>query len=361
MKKFMKFVMNMNSVVLAIVSLALAVLISGVIMALCGYNPFEAFGAILVGAFGGKRAVLQTMTQATPLIFTGLAYSFARKASLINLGIEGQLYVGAMVAAMVGVMDFGMPMAIHLPLALGAGILAGGLFAGLVGFLKVKFGSNEVIATIMLNKVATCLVAYLVNYHFLAEGSGTAQTEKVLETAMLPRLFAKYQLTIAIIIAVGACILVKYFFDKTVVGYEIRAVGQNQLAAETAGIKAGKIMILTMFISGAIGGLAGAAHVLGVDRRLMVGFSPGYGFDGIAVSALAAENPVGVILSGIVFGALRAGSMVLNRTTSIPTEFTNVIQALVVLFVAAPLLVKEILGVNLMKKLEAGKEEVDHE
>jgi len=223
---------------------------------------------------------------------------------------------------------------------------AGGLYAGLVGVLKVKFGSNEVIATVMLNSIATYLVDYLLNGPMLAENSSVAQTERVLETAQLPRIFQQYQLTIAILLAVAACILVKLFMDRTALGYEIRAVGLNPDAAETAGISKAKVTIVALCISGCIASLARASHVLGVDRRLINGFSNDYGFSGISVAALAADSPVGVIFAGIVFGALRAGTMELNRTTSIPVEFVNVIQAMVVILVAAPLLVKELKRLN---------------
>lgn len=351
----LKRISSTNTAVLSLISLVFAILVSGIIMALFGYNPLDAFRAILLGAFGDQRAMAQTLSQATPLIFTGLAFTFAKKANLINLGIEGQLHLGAIGAALVGAMDLGLPMIIHLPLALLAGILAGGLYAGLVGLLKVKFGSNEVIATIMLNTIAINFTSYLVNYPFKIEGA-VAQTERVVEAAMLPRIIQKYQLTIAIFIAIGACILVKYFIDRTTMGYEIKSVGLNPIAAETAGINISKIMVISMLISGAIAGLAGAGQALGVDRRFIEGFSPGYGFDGIAVAALAADSPIAVIFSGIIFGALRAGAMVLNRTTNIPTEFTSVIQALVVIFVAAPLFVKEIMGLTGRKKPRRGEE-----
>ena len=315
--------LKMDGPLLSVISLLIAIVISGIIMALCGYNPIEAFGAILAGSFGSQRAIVQTLTQATPLIFTGLAFTFAKKASLINLGAEGQLYMGALASAVVGITDLGLPIFLHLPLAIAAGMVAGGLYAGLVGLLKVKFGSNEVIATMMLNSIATYLVDYLLNGPLLAKDSSVAQTERVLETAQLPRIFQQYQLTIAIILAVVVCILVKLFMDRTALGYE-----------------------MAMCISGCIAGLAGASHVLGVDRRLINGFSNDYGFSGISVAALAADSPIGVILAGIVFGALRAGTMELNRTTSIPVEFVNVIQAMVVILVAAPLLVKELRRLN---------------
>ena len=203
-KRALSGLLKLDGPLLSILSLLIAIVISGVIMAVCGYNPIEAFGAILAGSFGSQRAIVQTLTQATPLIFTGLAFAFAKKASLINLGAEGQLYMGALASAAVGMLDLGLPMALHLPLAVAAGMAAGGLYAGLVGVLKVKFGSNEVIATVMLNSIATYLVDYLLNGPMLAENSSVAQTERVLETAQLPRIFQQYQLTIAILLAVAA-------------------------------------------------------------------------------------------------------------------------------------------------------------
>lgn len=327
---------------MSVLALLLAILVGGLIIFLCGYNPFEAFGAIMIGAFGSTRAIAQTFIQATPLIFTGLAFTAAKKASLINLGIEGQLQMGAMMAAVIGIMPVGLPGGIWIIIALAGAAMAGALYAGLVGFLKVRFNSNEVIATIMLNTVALNVVSYLVNYPLKAEGS-LAQSEKIAEVLFLPRIFPKYQLTIAIFIAILACFLFKYFQEKTVLGYEIGCVGLNIQAAKTAGIPVGRMMIIAMGISGAIAGIAGGCLVLGVNHRFVDGFSPGYGFDGIAVAALASDKPAGVIVAGIVFGALRAGSMYLNRTTNVPTEFINVIQACVIIFVAAPLLVKEIL------------------
>ena len=345
----MKYREKIKGMVLPAVSLMLAVLASGAVMALCGYNPFEAFGAILTGAFKSKSGLAQTFTQATPLIFTGLAFTLAKKTTLINLGVEGQLLFGAMAAAVVGTIDLGLPGVIHLPLVLLCGMLAGGIFAALVGLLKVKFGSNEVIATIMLNEIAALLCSYLVNGPLKAEGA-VSQTEKILKTAYIPKLVPKYPLTFAVFLAIAACILVKFFMERTVKGYEIRCVGMNGKAAETAGIPVGKMMVTAMLISGAIAGLAGGCHVAGVDHRFIENFSPGYGFDGIAVAALAGENPVGVIFAGIIFGALRSGAMVLNRTTSIPIDFINVIQALVVILVAAPLLVKEIISAGKRNK-----------
>lgn len=354
MKNLKTKFMEASTLKLSLASFAMAILASTVVMLLCGYNPVSAFVAIFQGAFVGKRAIFQTFTQATPLIFTGLAFTVAKRANLINLGVEGQMYIGALATVLLGIMDLGLPQIIHLPLAIVGGMFAGGAYAALVGFLKVRFGSNEVIATIMLNSIAIYFVEYMLNGPLQEEGASVAQTVRVQESAMLPRLDSSYQLSIAIFLAVLSCIFIKYFMDKSVVGYEIRCVGRNQVAAETAGIHSGRILIVAMFISGAIAGMAGASHVLGVDRRLTVGFSPGYGFDGIAVAALAGDSPIAVIVAGIIFGALSAGSMVLATSTKIPTDFVDVIQALVVIFVAAPLLVREISKAMPRKKKEEG-------
>lgn len=334
---------------MSLTALFLALILGGVIMFICGYNPLAAYGAILQGAFGGTKAVSQTLVQATPLIFAGLAYTVAARANMINLGIEGQLYIGALGTSMFALLPLHLPPLLWIPLSLLCGMVFGGLYAGLVGFMKVRFGSNEVIATMMLNTIAVNFVEYAVNYPLKEQGKSIAQTAKFAQATWLPKIVDKTQLTIAVLIAVGACILIKLLFDRTVIGYEIKCVGQSLKASETAGIRIGRVVIVSMLISGAIAGLLGGTHVIGVDRRLIAGFSSGYGFDGIAVAALAADSPVAVIFAGIIFGALRAGSMVLNRTTGVPTEFIDVIQALIILLVAAPLLVKEILRLKQRK------------
>lgn len=334
---------SQNIFFMSLIAFFIALAVSAVIIGLSGYNPFSAYAAIFGGAFGSLRAVTQTFTQATPLIFTGLAFALARQAGLINIGVEGQLQIGALFSVIIATLDLGLPKLVHVPLVLLAGMLGGALYAGLVAFMKVRFGSNEVISTIMLNTIATFFVDYMLNGPIGEPGSGVAQTKRVAESAELTKLFPKYQLTIAIFLAVILCVFIQYMMKRSVLGYRIRVIGLNNIAAETAGINYGKVVIMTMLMSGAIAGLAGACHVAGVDRRLISGFSPGYGFDGIAVSALASDIPVGVIFSGIVFGALRAGAMVLNRTAKVPTDFVAVIQALVVIFVAAPLLIRKLI------------------
>lgn len=321
-----------------ICSFVLVLLLSGILLAACGYNPIQVFLLIGQGAFGSPGAVIQTFIQTTPLIFSGLAYIVASKAGMFNLGMEGQIYMGGIASAVVGGLDLGLPSLIHIFLTLLAGCVAGGLYGALAGAMKVKFGANEVISTLMLNFVAINFTGYLVNYPLKADGP-VAQTENVMPSALLPKLFGRYQLSIAILIAIAVAVIIKMFIEHTTTGYEIRIVGSNMSAAETAGIPIHKILVLGMFLSGMIAGLGGACHITGVDRRFVDGFSNGYGFDGIAVAALALSKPAMVLPAALIFGILRAGALRLNMTMNLPTDFVSVIQGLVIILVAAPMLI----------------------
>lgn len=345
MNKQLVKLLDSSSVVISVVSFLLAIITSGLIMFLCGYNPFYAYGVIFEGSLGNFKAITNTLIQATPLILTGLAFMIAKKATLINLGVEGQLYCGALVSAIVGMTPLGLPSFLHLILTIVSGVIAGGLAGALIGFLKVRFGSNEVITTTMINFIIINFCDYLVNYPLKAEGA-VAQTNLMLPGTLLGKIIPGYQITYAIVIAIVVALVIKFILDKTKFGYEIKVVGLNMTAAETAGISVKKVMLLGMSLSGCIAGLAGATHVMSVGKRFISGFSPGYGFSGISVAALATDSPIGIIVAGIIFGALKTGSMYLNMTSRIPTEFVSVIQALVVIFVSAPLLIKGLLGLR---------------
>ncbi len=343
---------NSQNILYPVLALILALFVSAIVMLLSGYNPLVAYSVILKGAFLSKKAIANTLVQATPLIFTGLAYMIGKKATIINLGVEGQLYIGAFCGALVGSMNLHLPLALHVLLVMLVGMICGGLSGVFIGWLKVRFGSNEVITTMMMNFIIINFTSYLATYPLKAEGA-TAQTEKMLPTALLPKLLQGTQLTWGIFFCVLIAILMKFFIDRTKKGYEIKAVGLNKLAAETAGINIKKIILLAMFISGAIAGLGGAVQMMSVNRRFVVGFSADYGFSGIAVAALANESPIGVILSGIIFGLLQNGANYLNMTSRIPTEFVSVIQALVVIFVSAPILIGNLFPWIKGKKMEA--------
>lgn len=326
---------SVTDVFIAFIAVVAALLVGAVIMYIAGSSPYEAYKALFVGAFGGTYNIAQTLTRTTPLIFTGLTVAFAFRCGLFNIGGEGQLLIGGMTAAVVGVSFTGLPWFVHLPLALGAGAAAGGVWSLVPSVLKAKVGAHEVITTIMMNYISIYLCSYLANYPFKAEG-WIAQTDMVQPSAQLPKLVANTQLTAALFLALACVVLVYYILYKTTLGYEIRSVGLSPTAAEYGGISVKKSIVIAMFISGMLAGLGGSGEVLGLHKRFIFGFSPGYGFDGIAVAVLGRNHPVGVLLGALLFGALRNGGMLMKQMTNVPTDLVVAIQGIVILFVAAP-------------------------
>jgi simple sugar transport system permease protein len=325
-----------------LIAILMAFVVGAGVLLATGYNPIDAYAAMLQGAFGNIFRVGQTLTQATPIIFTALAFLFSFKSGLFNIGAEGQFLVGAFASAIVGISFQNLPAPLHIFLALIAGAVTGGLWGLIPGVLKTRFGAHEVITTMMLSYVALYLTSYMVNYPFKAPG-WVAQTIMIAESARLPRLLQGAQLSASIILALALVALTRFILQKTILGYEIRATGLNPSAAENAGIGVKRGMILALVISGAFAGLGGAGEIMGVHRRFIDGFSPGYGWDGLAVALVGGLNPVGALLAAILFGALRSGGMIMTRATGVPLDIVFLLQALVILFVAAPALIRAIL------------------
>jgi simple sugar transport system ATP-binding protein len=324
-------------------ALLFSIALGALILRLSGYHPLECYRLIFGISLGTVKGFALSLSQATPLMFTGLSFAIAYRVRMINTGAEGQLYVGAMAAAIVGGY-LSLPRFIHLPAAVLAAFMAGGMAAFFVAFLKVKFGASEIILTLMLNSILILVTGYLANAPLKPADSAISQTRMIESTARLNRLIPQTQLTTAIILAVLIAVVLQFVLSRSAYGYEIKVTGLNLKAALTAGIRVNRVYLSTFFISGAIAGLGGAAMALGVNYRFIAGFSANLGFAGISVAALAAYNPVTVILTAFLFGVLKAGAITLNRTTPIPVEFVDVIQVLVVIFVAAPMLIRAILG-----------------
>ena len=331
-----------RDVLVPVLSVVLALLAGSVFILIVGENPITAYGVLFRESFGSVRNIASTLQRATPLVFTGLAVAFAFRCGLFNIGAEGQLYVGAMVAAIIGVSLSGLPRLIHLPLAVVAGMLAGGLWAFVPGILKAKLGVHEVINTIMMNFIAFFLTDYLVTGPFHG-GRWAPETDRVADTAALARLFPPTRLNGGIILALGAIAVIYVILWKTKIGYEIRAVGLNPTAAEYGGISVSRNMVLAMVLSGACASLAGVEQVLGVHGRFIQRFSPDLGFVGIAVALLGKNHPVGVLLAAILFGALRTGGAAMDRLTDVPRELIVIIQAMIIMFVAAEELTRSLL------------------
>ncbi len=316
-------------------------LIAAAVILITGGNPLEAYSAMADGAFGSTVSLFRTLAKATPLLFTGLAVALALRAGLFNIGAEGQLVVGGLAAAWVGFSLKGLPLLVHLPLAIAAAALAGGLWAMIPGILKAWRGTHEVIVTIMMNYIAFELTHYLVNNVLRDRTSGATATPMVLPSARLVSaadlnpLYSGTNLSAGLILAVIAAVGVAFLFRRTALGFEIRAVGSGAEAARANGIPVGRTLVTAMTLSGMLAGMAGAVEVLGVHRRFLDAFSPGYGFDSIAVALLGGMNALGVTLAAILFGGLNSGALNMELITETPRQISGIVQAVVILAVAA--------------------------
>ncbi|MCP4415792.1 MAG: ABC transporter permease [Chloroflexi bacterium] len=317
----------------------LAGIIGSIILWLSGANPWEAYTALYQGAFGDAEALGRTLEKATPLILGGLAVAFAFKAGLFNIGGQGQLLLGAIIAGAVGFSLTSLPTIIHLPLALFIGSLMGALFAAIAGALRTYTGAHEVITTIMLNFVAINITDYLADGPWKAEGI-VARTPAIQETAVIP---VWGSVPVGFYIAVIVSIIIWFLLFRTTLGFEIRTAGLNPNAAEYAGIKVARIIILTMAISGFLAGLGGAIETLGVVGRFQPGFNAGLGFDGITIALLARTHPLGVIPAALLVGAMQAGSSQMQFDADVAPQIIDVIQALILFFVSADVIVRWII------------------
>lgn len=293
----------------------------------------------------GIRPLTETLTFATPLIVSGLGVALAFRVGLFNIGGQGQILIAAAASAWVG-FSFDLPPVVHLVLAVVAGIVGGAVWAGIVGALKARTGAHEVIVTIMLNYIAFYLVAYMLRTQGLlqAPGSNNPKAPPVHANAVFPPLFgAQYNLTWAFVVVIGATVFVWWLINRSSLGFRFRAVGENPNAARVAGINVKNIYVYAMLIAGGLVGIAGASQALGVfPQGISSGVDAGIGFDAITVALLGRSRPWGVFIAGLLFGALKAGGYTIQAANDIPIDIVLVVQSLIVLFVAAPPLVRAI-------------------
>jgi general nucleoside transport system permease protein len=303
-----------------------------------------AYGALFSGAFGSASAVSETIVAATPLILAGLGVALGFRAGLFNIGAEGQVIAGGLAAGFVGFWLVGLPVVVHLPLAVLVGLAAGAAWGFIPGILKARTGAHEVITTIMLNYVAAYLALYLLSTSvFRRPGRTDPISEPVEASARLPHLAGQdLRLHAGILVALLGAVAVAWLLGRSTWGFELRVAGANPSAAQTAGISVARATVLAMSLSGALAGLAGTNQVLGVQYTLAPGFSGGIGFEAITVALLGRANPFGVVVAALLFGALRAGGLQMQAVTGTPIDIVLVIQSLIVIFVAAPALVRAI-------------------
>jgi ABC-type uncharacterized transport system permease subunit len=330
----------LKSIFRPLLALLLAFLIAAILIAITCGEPFprsletvrEAFSALFSGAFGSTNGLLRTLAKATPLLFSGLAVAVALRAGLFNIGAEGQLLIGGLCSAWVGYAVQGLPLFLHLPLAMAAGALAGALWAFVPGILKAWRGTHEVIVTIMMNYIAIHLTHWLVNNPLRDHTASETATPKIMATAHLWALpDSTTNFSAGFFLALLTAALFAFLLRRTALGYEIRAVGLGADAARANGISVPRTLVTTMCLSGALAGLAGAVEVLAVHHRFLDQFSPGYGFDSIAVALLGNLNASGITFAALLFGGLKSGANEMSSVTQTPTQITGVIQAIVIL------------------------------
>lgn len=344
--RLLSFTLDMlRTISVPVVAVLLAALIGALILAVSGASPLAAYSALLKGAFGSPTAFTRTLEKATPLVFSGLAVAFAFKGGLFNIGAQGQLLFGAIISAALGFAIEGLPAYIHAPLALLGGAAAGALFGAIPGALKTYTGAHEVITTIMLNYIAINITDYLADgpWKDPSPSNIVARTPKILETAVIPDLGG---FPVGFLIAVLFAAIIWWLLQQTTVGFEIRTVGQNPDAAEYSGIKVARTVILAMVISGFIAGLGGAVETQGVVGRYQPGFNVGLGFAGITIALLGKTHPFGVIPAAILVGAMDAGSSQMQFSANVATEIVDVIQALILFFVAADVIIRWLLRIR---------------
>lgn len=337
----MKWIYNKKTAEIgkSLAAIGVALLIGAVCILIAGESPIKAYGSLLQGALGTPQSIANTISKSIPLAFTGLAVALGSRCGMLNIGAEGQLHVGAMAAVITALAWPGLPAPVLVTVSVLAGILAGMLAGSIPGIFKAKFHTSEVIVAIMLNYICSLFTSWLVNGPFKTAGS-TAQTELIPESIWFGRLVPRTQLTYALFLLLVIAALVYVFLWKTSVGYQLRAVGANPSAAKTAGIRVNMFLIMSMTLSGGIAALAGVTEVFGKYHRFIEGFSPSFGFTGIAVAILGRNHPAGVLLTALLFGIMDMGALRMSRETMVSTNMVMVIQSLVILLVAAPELIQ---------------------
>ncbi len=339
----------LDAMLIPFLAIVTAVVVGGIIIAIVRGNPILAYYGLISGSFGSAKALSETAVWATPYIFGGLAVALAFKGGLFNIGAEGQLAIGATCSALIGYalpgwLGVDIPLVIHLTLAVIVGMAAGALWASVAGFLKAYTGGHEVINTIMMNYIALNTISFLLNGPMKDRDPNNviARTPLIADSARIPPIFEGLRVHWGFIFALLVAFFIWWLLNKTTVGFEIRTVGANPDAAKYAGINVKRTIILTMALSGMLAGLAGTIEVTGLNYRHELGFSIGYGFDAIAIALLGKSHPLGVVLAAILFAAMRNGATRMQFLTQMPIDLISMLQALILLFVAADAIVRYI-------------------
>ncbi|MDR7574783.1 MAG: ABC transporter permease [Armatimonadota bacterium] len=317
-----------------------ALLLGMVLVGVAGAHPLRAYGELLRGAVADVFGLSTTLVKATPLLFAGLGVGIALRAGLFNIGAEGQIYLGGLAAALVGLYLQGLPSLLHVLLALAAGFLAGAAWGLVPGLLKVFRGVNEVITTLLMNYVGILLISLIVSGPLIEPGAPYPYTRPLADSALLPVIIPGTDAHAGIVLALVTALLLHALLARTTLGFYLRSVGLNPSASAAAGINVRAVLLVAMAGAGGLAGVAGAVEVIGLKHRLFENFSPGYGYDAVVVAFLSNGQPLGVVAMGVFFGALRSGANIMQRSVGVPVAIVFAIQGLAVLFLAASLAVQ---------------------
>ncbi len=333
MKPKNKGSIDYKRILLPFAGISAGLILGGIIIAMQGVNPFYAYYYLLYGAIGNKQSLISSLLKTIPLGIVGLAVIFSYKAGIFNIGGEGQFYLGAVGATLVGTMPLPIPALMHVLLCIVAAIVFGGLFALLPGYLKAYKGFNEIVITMLLNYVALLFTSLLLQGPMQEPGTFFNRSSLFVPTALLPAVFPGQRLHWGIGIFLVLALLLHVLYRYTTLGFRIENVGLNRRASRYSGENTKHLMLFSMIISGSIAGMAGAIEVMGVNGRLVENFISGVGYDGIAIALLANLNPLMSILAAFFFGALRNGASSMQIATGVSSSFVYIIQAMAVLSV----------------------------
>ena len=323
------------SIAIPTLAVLCAFVVGALLIALAGKSPIVAYQALIRSAFGNRNNWGETLVKMVPLLLAGLGTAVAFRARVLNIGAEGQIYMGALGAGFVGLFLGDLSPFIGIPLIILAGFLMGGLWGGIAGFLKKQFGANEIIVTLMLNYVALAINSYLIGGPWRDPASTEPFTARFTDGAILPVVLPRTRLHAGIIIALLAAVAIWWLMRHTVLGYQITVTGANEEAARYSGMRTGRLIVLTMFVSGGLAGLAGVGEVSGLHHRILENFSPGYGYTAIAIAMLGQAKAPRVVIASFLFAALVIGVNGMQDLVGVPVSIVFIIEGLVLLFVLA--------------------------
>lgn len=354
-----EFKQNPISIKTAIIAVSLGTFVGFMMVAFFGYNPLEVFKTLFFGAFGGGKALASSLRWATPLMFTGIAAALAFRGGMFNFGMDGQLYVGSLAATIVGLYGSSLPGWLLILLMILVSMLFGALWAFIPAFVKVKLGRSEIVPALMLNYVAIHLTDFLVHYFFLASGTSgdSLKTDRIAEQAQFFNVVKGYQLTWAVFLGLIVVIAFWFLLKKTKLGYKIALSGENPEFSRYGGISVQKIRLLVMLLSGALAGLCGAVEIMSVRWRFESQFAPTLGNDGIISALLGSSTPAGTLIASLFMGALKAGSLSVERYTDVSRALTTIIQGTIMCFISARLIMSHVnlkKGIGMNQKNKGG-------